>query len=534
MTTMEEQRCPVCGHDVIEYQPATEMLNSADEPITVTHRCGAHFWGVLLNEVSPGQFQTQTYRLTNHYSICVLPFSLKNHADDPFAAMSRSSLWSQRIFSRDSEDDVDRTEYFLPYIRKFLFPSMFHDENSATEEQQVLETCRHYRFDLSQLGELNEQGELEFQLSGRDTRKRLAFNHDLVLESAKLTMFNYGSGFLILRFSSRVPTSLFDQMTALQFLRPYAPLYTGFELPTLQIGEAQTRIPELLSFLLQDFSTGKKVTRLDQIEEAESDRASLPVKPIYDDRMMVDTYSCLDQLTAPNQIEQAENLLKRASVVNVDTEMSARVGLGDAETIKEWMRLRWEGFSKNGGAIIVFNTDRYNEHYLGQYHASYYFDIFLIAALQRVTLLTLFERLSDISGLTRNNRESHQLLRKVRYDLLRFRNQCCFSQITNRERGQLLARKWGEVFENHALMSEVNDQSEQLELYLKNRLHEQFEKLIRLGGFLATAVPAILGMDVLFKGASWVENVKWLALVFLLIGTGVYAWLVLYRSREDV
>ena len=528
----DEQRCPVCGHDVEPFKLPRELFNSNEEAIPVTHRCSASFCGVLLNEVSPGQYVNQTLTLTNHYSICVLPFSYE-HDGNPYAPFANSTRWKQRIFSVEREEDIDRTEYFLPYIRKFLFPTLFKTSTQATSDPSAIETCRHYDFDLSSISELNDEGKVMLDMTARDARKRLNFNYSLVIESIKLTMFNYGSGFLMLRFSSPEHATLFDQMQALQFLRPYAPLYAGFELPTLQFSQVTTRIPELLAFLLQEFDSSTRSRKLADFKIDQPIREMLPVKLVYDDRMMVYAFSCVDKYTVPDDVDQAESLVKRASILNVDSDQSLRATQLEINSIDDWVRLRWEGFTKDGTVLVVFNTDRYNERYLGQYQASYYFDIFLIAALQRVTLLTLFERLSDISGLTRNSRQSHQMLRRIRFDLLRFRNQCCFSQITNRARGQELSQKWHEVFENNTLMLEVNDQSEQLESYLKNRLHEQFEKLIRLGGFLATAVPAVLGMDLIIK-ASWVEDVKWVALVVLLIGTGAYASLILYRSRDEV
>ena len=87
-------------------------------------------------------------------------------------------------------------------------------------------------------------------------------------------------------------------------------------------------------------------------------------------------------------------------------------------------RARWEGFSKDGGSLVVFNTDAYHERYAGVYQGTYYFDVFLLAALQRVTLLTLFERLADIQALTRGGGASRRRLRRVRRDLLLFKNQC--------------------------------------------------------------------------------------------------------------
>src|SRR5262249_58027427 len=120
---------------------------------------------------------------------------------------------------------------------------------------------------------------------------------------------------------------------------------------------------------------------------------------------------------------------------------------------RQWQRYRWQGYSKDGGSLVVFNTDRFHERFIGVYNATYYFDIFLLATFQRVNLLALFERLSDIEGLTSAKSSSHRLLRRVRLDLLLFKNQCWFSQITNREKGLVLWKTWQKVFETRQLLN---------------------------------------------------------------------------------
>jgi hypothetical protein len=102
------------------------------------------------------------------------------------------------------------------------------------------------------------------------------------------------------------------------------------------------------------------------------------------------------------------------------------------------------------------------------------------------------------------------------------------------EKGQELARKWQEVFENRTLMSEVHEQSDQLDTYLRNRTSQQVGTLVRLGGFVATAVPAVLGLNVLFGDRPWVDNVKWGLLVALMTGTTLFAWIRPYRQARDV
>src|SRR3954452_11857720 len=153
--------------------------------------------------------------------------------------------------------------------------------------------------------------------------------------------------------------------------------------------------------------------------------------------------------------------------------------------------------------LVVFDTDRYHERFLGVYHGTYYFDIFLLAALQRVTLLALFDRFADIQKLITGSAASIQLLRRVRRDLLLFKNQCWFSQITNRERGLVLWKRWQKTLETRALFKEVNEQSAELDSYLQGRHRERMERLMKVGGFLAAAVPVVWGIDTFFGPGDW-------------------------------
>ena len=108
------------------------------------------------------------------------------------------------------------------------------------------------------------------------------------------------------------------------------------------------------------------------------------------------------------------------------------------------------------------------------------------------------KRLADIQALTRGSGASRRLLRRVRRDLLLFKNQCWFSQITNRERGLVLWKKWQKVFETRTLLREVNEQSEELNNYLQARYRERMEWLVRIGSFLAAAIPMRRLEDELF------------------------------------
>jgi hypothetical protein len=519
-------RCPICTWEFQE-----EVLKNA--PPEESIHCPRSSCGVEFVRDDAGRWHLRTFRLANHFSLCVLPFSfLEREAVDPCARLDGSGRWKPRLFSPADPADVDRTEYFLPYVRRFLFPSLYAQAAPAGGDPGSRpSTCRHYEFLLDHLGP-TAAGGVPLVLHCRDQKRHLNFEYPLLLEKVELILFHYRVGFLVLRFrSAGAGATFFDQMNALAFLRPIAPLFQGFEMSELADSGGRYRMLQLLSFLLAEFSgSGTPAAR----PAGQDTAAPLPVKPIYDDRMMVYTFSCLDKDTVLADPERSRKLLRRSSLVNFDDEFTTlpqRERPDDEATL--WLRTRWYGFSKDGESLVVFDTDLYQEQFLGQYQATYYFDIFLLAALQRITLLTLFERLSDIQALTTESPQSRRHLRRVRRDLLLFKNQCWFSQITNRERGLILWKKWQQVFENRTLLEEVNEQSEEIDTYLKNRVQERLEWLVRLGGFLAAAVPAILGLNILFGDAEWVSTLRWSLLVALIIGTGLFAWIMLFRRRDD-
>jgi hypothetical protein len=320
-------------------------------------------------------------------------------------------------------------------------------------------------------------------------------------------------------------------MDSVNYLRTIAPLFRGFEIPELVVAGGKFRMPQLLPYLLAEFDPA---TPVPAAPWAVPERSPLPVKPVYDDRMMVYTFSCLDCATALNDPARCQALLEKATIINFDPQERQRQREEPtARDVAGWMQQRWQGYSKDGGSLVVFDTDRFHARFLGGYHGTYYFDIFLLAALQRVTLLALFESFSDIHTLITGSAASRKLLRRVRRDLLLFKNQCWFSQITNRERGLVLWKKWQRVFETRALLTEVNEQSEELNNYLQSRYRERIEWLVRLGAFLAAAIPAVFGLENFLGKEDWVQQLRWVLLGVLILGGLIFAWYVWFRQPDE-
>ena len=59
------------------------------------------------------------------------------------------------------------------------------------------------------------------------------------------------------------------------------------------------------------------------------------------------------------------------------------------------------------------------------------------------------------------------------------------------------------------------------------------ESMLRLVGFLATAVPAVLGLKVLLGDADWVDTLRWVLLVVLIVGAGAFGWVQYTRQIRE-
>jgi hypothetical protein len=396
---LTRRRCPVCGLDCAGELPGF---------------CARPSCGVELVPDAEDRPRVRTFGLVDHFSLCVLPFSFAEPVGVPLRLrLTRTGRWRERIFSAADPEDVDRTEYFLPYIRRFLFPSLYGSAGPAR-------SCWHYVFDLARLGPVGRGG-LDLTLRVHDVRKDLERTYPLALEQIELLLFSYRVGFLVLHFGHRERgVTYFEQMEALASLRTIAPLYRGFEMPELTAGGRSYRMTDLLAYLLAEVG-GTPAPQA----PGETSRASLPIRPIHDDRMMVYAFSCLNRRTVLTDVARCEALLRRGSVINLEPASTTRPQDGVREQgLGGWLQSRWRGFSKDGGVLVVFDTDRFHARFLGVYQRTYYFDVFLLAALQRVTLLTLFENFSDSGALITGSSASRKLLRRVRRDLLLFKSQC--------------------------------------------------------------------------------------------------------------
>lgn len=456
-------------------------------------------------------------RLADHFTIAVLPFGI-DRGDEKIAALGNSGRWRSRVFRPGDPEDAERSGYFLPYIRRLLFPA-------AGETRRA--SCRRYLFDWSSLGGEFADG-LDGVIAGKEPRDNEEFAVPVRLPRAELMLFPFDVGFLVMDFRCAGGAATYaDQMVAGNALRLFAPLFLGHELPTWRVGERRFHTPQLIAALLAELGGGP--APLPSSPDAD---AAVPVQLVHDDRMLLWTFSCLGKGDIPDDLFAAQLYLRRGSVVPLDRACLEKADQARERSLRAFQAVRLEGSSKDGGCLVAFNNEPFDETYLGLYQRTYYFDVFLLAVIQRVTLLKFYERLSDIDNLTQMNRHGRRRVRRLRHDLLMFKNQCCFSQITQREKGLVLWRRWQATFENDTLLGEVNDQSAELESYLGSIYRDRVEWLMRLAGVLAAVLPAVLALDAILGDADWVSRLRRWLLVAVMTFSGIAAvWIFLRKPK---
>ncbi|MEM7014168.1 MAG: hypothetical protein AAF585_22130 [Verrucomicrobiota bacterium] len=487
--------CPVCGHGL--------GLATPHDPKQKV-KCPARGCGVELKASEEG-WLTHSLQLEKNYSILVLPFGMKDDYASTVHKLTRSKRWKQRTFLADNPQDAERTGYFLPYIRRFLFPSLYNEASDTTSA--------HFEFDLA--GNLSATGLEIFGELAQQDKDNVKFSEYAEISRTTLRLFPFGVGFLLIRVEMSQDETFFGQMAAVSHLRLLEPLFLGHTLPQIRMGEETFTTPQLVRYFLDEFA--RKPARPASPGSAAAG-ASWPIKLIYDDRMLTYTFSCIDANAAAEDGRQVERWLYRETPFKIDTE---RLDPNNTNR-RAWIFKRWEAYSKDGAALIAFDSSDFHRDYLGLYFGTYYFDIFLLACLQRITLLLQFETLSDIPSLTGKGGHSRKRIQEIQRDLLHFKNQCWFSQITNREKGLDVWRRWQGVFETEKLLQEVNEQSNELNTFLQNRSRERVEWMIRAGAFLAATVPLLLALDESFTDAPWVHQVKTWGLVALITGVGIF------------
>ncbi|MEW9123195.1 MAG: hypothetical protein AB2421_10830 [Thermotaleaceae bacterium] len=392
------------------------------------------------------------------------------------------SQWQLKVYRQGCEAHRLRTEYFLPHIIKFLFPTMY------------CKTMEYNKIEQRDIRVLQELTSLDFSLKESNLEKYKHFSlknqdsiYDLTFENINLKIFHGGVGFLFFQVAIHQESlTLNDIIMVNQLMRPIHPLYQGFSMPVLTFHEtlAPIAMRDLLEILLSE------------IHEVNGYPNTYN---IYMDRLLPYTYVCLKKTSLKNtQIYQRLDLLealRSLNLYNPNKDSSYVLSHQEQEKIYYFRhKSSAYGFSKEGGVLLAIDKDSSDEvilpntenAYIPSYFSTYYLDMLILALYQRISLINYCRKLSMIKSILNDKNQ----IERIRFDILKFTNTAWFTQITNSELGMGIWKHWFMLFENEVLYGEVKQGLDELDDFLESKRQNRFS--LKLGIVTALTIPPTL------------------------------------------
>ena len=393
------------------------------------------------------------------------------------------SQWQLKVYQQREEKDRLRTEYFLPHIIKFLFPTMYC---SPAEYEAISKRSIPTLKELSSLDFMIKPSILDqyrnIQVSGQGC------HYDLSFENIYLKILNGGVGFLFFEVKLNAENiTLNDVITINQLLRPITPLYQGFSMPTLTLKNNSS--PLTIKILLDGL-----------LKEIYHSNIYSSTYNIYMDRLLYYTYVCLEQHSLPDNqwIYQRLDLLEALRSLShfQPNQENTHVSSPEEEDAIYYARHKSSiyGFSKEGGVLLAVDRDpsgkiimpNIHEAYIPNYFSSYYLDTFLLALYQRISLINYCRKLSMVKSILNDKKQ----IEHIRFEILKFTNTAWFTQITNSELGMGIWKHWFRLFDNDTLYTEVKQGLDELDDFLENKRQSRFS--LKLGIVTALTIPPTL------------------------------------------
>lgn len=408
-------------------------------------------------------------KISSHYSYFVYPFMVSDGKYNEFIGklLSDDVIWEFKV--KDDNIDLYSNAYFLPYVKKFLFPTLYWNDEyrnsyknmSCDKKVKIVSelSCAYFSY------KIKNENDSYFKLS--DTK--LNFK----ISNMNMICFNSGVCFLVIKTKLEKDGEI-SSNDVLNFNHKFRTInprylkkqkYSEMFLLNREFGDVK-EFSGCINKLLYGFEDIEKVN-------------------IYFDRMFVYSYMCIskddwNEGTQINQIIDVFYKFKEVLKGDYDLNFDDNYVKLNNNTYSKWKYTIY-GFSRDSGVVFASENEYFNAVKLPDYFEGMYFYIFLLAFYQRISLLLFSMELAS---------DKKNKIDKLKLKLTKFTNFSWFSQITNSEQGMDLWKKWQNSFDLHDLFDEV--QKEYTEFYDYTVAYTQ-EKI----NFLLTVIYTV---SLLFSG----------------------------------
>lgn len=423
-----------------------------------------------------------------HYTYFIYPFLVTRERYRDFLGkfIKDTENWTMTI--HDSEVDLNTHAYFLPYVKKFIFPTLYWKRDL---KQQFRNMGYKKKLDiLSGLTSVTFKYKLEANC-GEECR----FNNTAIgidIDKIELICFEPGICFLIIKTELDSSSGLYSN-DVLDFNYKFRTVNPRYQKKKKTEG---IFLKNIKFDRLEDFSSFIE-SLLYGFEDVEKEN-------IYFDRLFTYSYMCLDEKEW-NEKKGLNDIInefyKFQYVLPGNYGSTFDPGfLG----VKDNTYVRWKysiyGFSRESGVVFASESEKFNSTKLPGYFENMYFYIFLLAFYQRIALIIFSQELLTTGGGNR--------IEKLKVELAKFTHFSWFSQITNSEQGMDIWKKWQKAFDLPALFDEVQKEYSEFYEYTVARGQERinlFLVIVFVVSAVFSGLAVLSNLGIIKASNEWVK-----------------------------
>jgi hypothetical protein len=495
--------------------------------------------------------------VARHFTILVYPFRHGLPARPSTRQLTRLGErwrpWFSRLDREGLERALDDTYFFLPYVRKLLFPEtvLLPAENASQQVPHALQLASaaaaelvrelsardalpdgvlRLTYDPARVAALHPL-HLEFAYDNTPGEGVDQFSAPMHLDWVDVILFPQQVGFLAMQVRLEEEHIAVDRLNDfLYYLRPVHPPTIDWQLPRWSHGPAETPLlfhsRDLVDFLLQGLTAdaarldptlhaflhnvrhGSAAWRYSAVEEGQ----------VYGQAFRQYTYACLDAppsatdltagapavpsaLQSPKDaplpfgtpVEQALYELAtctHAAHPDYTPHPSGLKRLLDKGHIALWTN--WEGMALHDHVVFLgTRPSGFTLHALARNVEHDYFHLYLLTLYQKM-------RLSLLSGeLMRKGATLHRNLREARdlaNDFVMFRNHYWFAQVTLRPQGIELYRYFQQGLDVRTLYETINSEVRGLQAFYEGKAQRHVRGLLDFVAFVGLPTTILNGL----------------------------------------
>lgn len=371
------------------------------------------------------------------YTHFLYPFVIENGKYPYFieSILKKTKDWSLTIHQYKS--DEESYDFFLPYMRKFLFPTLFWDKNYIKKLKK--EGIFRRSLELSKLSCIT----FKYNMSRIKKGSITDFDGKVInFDISDIRIICFEGGICFIDFKTQIDdkNELIDFDKILDFnhyFRNLTPRIKGNANNRIVENSKSIDIPKFIKNITSEF----EVKSLDKM---------------YYDKMFTYSYVCVDGWEKDSDFDKMKNDFYKFQYVMHSK--SSAIFNKNCDKLTNNTYSRWQysmfGFSKESGVVFVSDKEKYNITRMPYNFEKRYLYMVLISLYQRISLIGFSQNLM---------KQDKTAVKDLNRKLTRFTNSIWFGQITNSEHGMDIWKIWQDAFSLPELYEEVH--KEYMEYY---------------------------------------------------------------------